>query len=230
MIKIFNKKNLILILFISLFLVVNIGKIEAQDNDEVFKDVKLPSNVAELVKSFSYMSYDIVVINNGQKEQETTIEYDHLGKETIDNVETDKVSFIVADSQNNDMPAEMIFWFDGTEVKKMEIDGQTIPAQMAGIMGENLLGAIFSPFYSLSEYNIDELSKMGQVTHSKEKFGGENIDVTTIVVENIPDYEIEYGVVKIGKYQGVSFVLSYNYVSSQEDLEIKFNVNEIEFK
>ncbi|MDZ7673065.1 MAG: hypothetical protein U5K53_09600 [Halanaerobiales bacterium] len=208
---------------------MSLGIVEAQDNDEVFKDVKLPSNVAELVKSFSYMSYDVVVINNGQKEQETTIEYDHLGKEEIDNVETDKVSFIVADSQNNDMPAEMLFWFNGTDIKKMEIDGQPIPAQMAGIMGENLLGAIFSPFYSLSEYNIDELSKMGQVTHSKEKFGGEDIDVTTIVVENIPEYEIESGVVKIGKYQGVSFVLSYNYVSSEEDLEIKFNVNEIEF-
>lgn len=201
----------------------------AQDNGEAFEDLELPSNVEELVKSFSYMSYDVIVIRDDQKRQDSTIEYDYLGKEEVENISTDKVSFKITDSLNNDMPSDMLFWFDGTDIKKMKVEGEIIPAQVAGVMGERVLSAMFSPFYNLSEYDIDTLSKMGKVSHSTEKFGEENIDITIIEVQNIPEYEIESVLTKIGKYKDVPFVLSYNYVSSEEDLEIKFEVNDIKF-
>lgn len=203
--------------------------IDAQNNDEAFEDLELPSNVDELVKNFSYMSYDVVVIRGDQKSQDSTIEYGYLGKENVENVETDKVSFQIKDSLNKDIPADMLFWFDGSDIKKMEVEGEIIPTQVAGVMGDRVLSAIFSPFYTLSEYDIDKLSKMGKVSHSKEKFGEENIDITIIEVQNIPEYEIESIITKIGKYKNVSFVLSYNYVSSEEDLKIKFEVNDIKF-
>jgi len=208
---------------------MNTAIILAQDNGEAFEDLELPSNVEELVKNFSYMSYDVIVIRDDQKRQDSTIEYDYLGKEEVENISTDKVSFKITDSLNNDMPSDMLFWFDGTDIKKMKVEGEIIPAQVAGVMGERVLSAMFSPFYNLSEYDIDTLSKMGKVSHSTEKFGEENIDITIIEVQNIPEYEIESVLTKIGKYKDVSFVLSYNYVSSEEDLEIKFEVNDIKF-
>lgn len=229
MVKIFNKKKMFLIFFISVILVVSSGIIEAQNNDEIFEDLKLPSNVGELVKSFSYMSYDVVVINEDQKRQDSTVKYNHLGKEEIENIETDKVSFKVTDSLNDEMPSDMLFWFDGSDIKQMKVNGEVISAQMAGVMGERLLGIIFSPFYSLSNYDIEELRKVGKVSHSQEKFGEEQIDVTTIEVENIPEYEIESGTIKLAEYNEMSFVISFSYVSSEEDVEINFDVNEIEF-
>ena len=229
MINIYFKNSLILIIFISLLVVFSSGFVGAQNNNEVFENLKLPSDVEGLVKSFSYMNYDLVVLRNGEKVQDSTIEYDYLGKEDIKNVETDKVSFNMSDSLNNDMPTNMLFWFDGTDIKKMEIDGEEISAQMAGVMGDRLLSAIFSPFYSLSEYNLEELKKIGKVSQSQEMFGGENIDVTTIEVNNIPEYEIETGTVKLGKYNEMSFVIRYEYVSSTEDLKVTFDVNNIEF-
>lgn len=226
---IFIKKSLILIIFISLLMVFSTGVVGAQDNDEVFENLKLPSDVEGLVKSFSYMNYDVVVFRNDQKVQDSTVEYDYLGKEDVDNVETDKISFNMKDSLTKDMPTNMLFWFDGTDIKKMEVDGEPISAEMAGVMGDRLLSAIFSPFYSLSEYDIEELRKIGEVSQSQEMFDGENIDVTTIKVENIPEYEIESGTVKLGKYDEMSFVINYNYVSSAEDLEVNFDVNNIGF-
>lgn len=202
----------------------------AQNNDEVFEDIKLPSNVKELVQSFSYMNYDVVVFNEGQKSQDSTIEYDYLGQEEIEEVKTDKVSFKITDSLNTDMPSDMLFWFDGTDIKQMKVEGEIISAQMAGVMGDRLLKAIFSPFYSLSNYDIQELSKLGEVSHSTEKFGGENIDVTTVKAENIPEMEIETGTIKLAKYNEMSFVISFSYVSSKEDVEINFDVNDIEFR
>jgi len=204
------------------------GIIEAKNDNQVFEDLKLPSNVEELVQTYSYMSYDVVVLRNGQKSQESTVKYDYLGKEELENIEIDKVSFKIADKINEDIPSDMLFWLDGTDIKKMEVSGEVIPAQMAGMMGDRLLNAIFSPFYSLSNYDIEKLKKVGEVSHSQEEFCRENIEVTTIEVKNIPEYKIELDIAKIGKYEDVSFVLSYDYVFSEEDLEINFEVNNIE--
>jgi len=201
----------------------------AQNDETVFENLQLPSDVEELVKNFSYMNYDLVVIRSGQKVQDSTIEYDYLGKEKVGNVETDKISFNMTDSLTEEMTSDMLFWFDGTDIKKMEIDGEVIPEQMAGVMGDRLLSAIFSPFYSLSEYDLEEFKKMGDVSHSRETFGGKEIDVTTVEVENIPEYEIEYGTIKVAKYNEMSFVLSLSHKSSKEDQEVKFKVNDIKF-
>jgi hypothetical protein len=203
--------------------------IVAQNDNEVFEDLKLPSDVEELVRSFSNMSYDVVVLRGGQKIQDSTIEYEYLGKEKVENVEADKISFKVVDKINEDIPSNMLFWFEGTDIKKMEVNGEVIPVQMAGLMGDSLLSAIFSPFYSLSNYDIGELRKLGEVSHSQGEFGGKNINITIIEVENIPEYEIKSGIVKIGEYKETSFVLNYSYVSSEEDLEMKFDVKEIGF-
>ncbi len=227
--KIFNKEWLILFVLISLLIVLSPSIIVAQKDEEIFENIKLPSNVEELVQSFNYMSYDVVVLRNGQKSQDSTIEYDYLGKDKVDAVETDKVSFVVQDKINEDIPSDMLFWFEGTDIKKMKIDGEIISAQMAGVMGDRLLSAIFSPFYSLSNYDIQKLSKVGKVSHSQEKFGGEEVKVTIVEVENIPEYEIESGTIKLVKYEGMSFVTSFNYISSTEDLVIDFDVNEIKF-
>ncbi|MFO7814609.1 MAG: hypothetical protein R6V14_02525 [Halanaerobiales bacterium] len=229
MVKIFNKKSLILIIFISLFVVMSSGMVNAQTNGEAFENLKLPSDVEELVKSFSYMNYDIVMSKDDQKIQDSTLEYDYLGKEEVEGVETDKVSFKMEDSMENDMPSEMSFWFEGTDIKKMIVDGEEISAEMIDVMGDRLLKIIFAPFYSLSEINMEEMSEMGEVSHSQEMFGGEEIDVTTIEIGNIPEYELESVMAKVGEYDEAQFVISYNYVSSEEDMEVNFDVNEIEF-
>jgi len=228
-IKILNKKQLVSILLICFLVVITSGIIVAQNDNEIFEDLKLPSDIEELVQSFSYMSYDIVVLRSGQKIQDSTIGYDYLGKEKVEDVETDKISFKFVDKMNKDIPSDMLFWFKGNDIKKMEVNGEVIPVQMAGLMGDRLLSAIFLPFYNLSNYDIDYLRKAGKVSHSQGEFGGKNINITIIEVENIPEYEIESSIVKIGKYKDTSFVLSYSYVSSKEDLEIKFDVKEIGF-
>jgi len=228
MIKIFDKNKLFLLVLIIL-LIMSSGIIEAQNEEEVFENLKFPSNIKELVQSFSYMSYNVVVLNEDQKRQDSTIVYEYLGKEAVDNVETDKVSFQITDRLNDDMPSNMLFWFGETDIKKMGVEGEIISDKRTKEMGQRLLGVVFSPIYILSNYDIKELRKVGEISHSMEEFREENIDVTTIKVENIPEFGIKSGTIKLAQYDEMSFVISFSYVSSKEDVEINFDINDIEF-
>lgn len=229
MIKIFIKRRSILIIFISILLIMSTGIVGAQSNEEIFEDLKLPSDVEGLVKNFSYMKYGIVMHKGDQKIQDSTIEYEYLGKEVVKDVETEKISFKMESNMENDMPSDMLFWLDGNDIKKMVTDGEEVSAEMAEVMGDRLLKMIFSPFYSISEFDMEELRTMGDVSQSQEKFGGENIDVTTVEIDNIPEYEVESLTFKLGKFEEMSFVMSFNYTSTKEDLDINFEVDDIEF-
>jgi len=54
-------------------------------------------------------------------------------------------------------------------------------------------------------------------------------DFTIVEIENILEYEIESGTIELVKYDEISFVISFRYLSSTEDVEINFDVNDIEY-
>lgn len=231
-----KESKLIYLILISLIgtLLLAGGPALAQESspDISLKDVQIHTGIGDLIKNFDSLKYSIILKRDDNKIQDSIIEYQYHGKEKIQDVETDKVSFKITNkmSEEEDMPSSMILWIENienNEIKQMEVDGETIPTGMGEKMAEVWLQPILLPFRSLKEINLQEVKEWGEVTRSQETVAGKEVDIFEIQLENIPEANFDSATGRIAKFEDFSMVIGYDYVSSKENMDIQFNIEKL---
>ena len=228
------KKTILIGAALALILAVTItlssSAVMAVDDLEALleEDLEIPTQIEDLIAKFSELDYQTTVIENGTTTYEGINSYRYLGEEEIQGQSTDKISFEIdpAGQETN----LMIFWIADGQFKQAEIQGEIVPGQMVGMMGDNLLDAVFAPFHSISEYDLDELARIGEVSSSQKLIGDKEVEVVTITVEDIPEAELESGTVQLANLENYLMVVAYDFISGVEDFEAEFEVLNFELR
>ena len=215
------------ILFVFLILLCVNFSVFAQEN---FENLKIPTDIKDLVANFSMIDYDIISFENSEKTSDIYLKYNYLGKEEINGIQTDKIYIEIVDKEQESSPAKFYFWFDENNIKQLQIDEEIIPESMAEMVADNILIGVFSPLKQLVQYNMQEFKKTGKVTKYKESHAGRELNITKIEVNNIPEYELKYGMTKIAQLENTAVVLEFEYISSVEDQKVQFKVNDFKLR
>lgn len=225
------KKYTLLICLLILSLVVMPSVVQAQSNSEDvnLEDLEVPTKLGDLMEIFSALDYRVTIIDEGQQTQDTLISYVYQGRETVQGTETDNITIeIITSDQENTL---MQFWLDDEEkILQAEVDGEVLPAEAVGMMSDNLLQTVFLPFQNLSQYDLERIEENGEVSRSQETVAGHEVEVIRIEAEDMPEYELKRGVTRLAAFEEFLLVISYDFVSSVEDYEVNFAVEEIELK
>lgn len=230
MVKITTKKGLILIIFLITLLAVGATAIQAQENSEdvTLEEIETPTELEDMINKFSRLDYNVVVHSEGEKIQDSLISYQYQGVEEVQGVDTDILLFEMHGEERQFSSIKV--WLDGDDVKQMEIDGEIIPQQMAEMMKDTALRSVMFPFYQFADFRIEEFETMGDVSIREEVLAGQEVTIVRINVQELPEYELERGVMELAEFEEFMMVISYDYTSSEQDLEVKFSVEEIEFR
>jgi hypothetical protein len=221
------QKNSLIKIIIVLLILLSISSFSYAQND--FEDLQIPTEASDLINNFSMIEYDIITFDkNGEKNIDTNMKYTYLGKEKINGIETDKISIEIADKIQENTPNKIYFWFADNKVKQMQIDEQVLSENMASMMADRFLNTIFSPLKQLEQYNIAEFKKVGKVTKYTENYEGNDLNITKIEVQNIPEYELKYGMTEIAELKNTSIVLAYEYISSESKNQVNFKVQDFQ--
>jgi len=226
-VKVYLKKWSFKILFVFLILLCVNFSVFAQEN---FENLKIPTDIKDLVANFSMIDYDIISFENSEKTSDIYLKYNYLGKEEINGIQTDKIYIEIVDKEQESSPAKFYFWFDENNIKQLQIDEEIIPESMAEMVADNILIGVFSPLKQLVQYNMQEFKKTGKVTKYKESHAGRELNITKIEVNNIPEYELKYGMTKIAQLENTAVVLEFEYISSVEDQKVQFKVNDFKLR
>jgi len=224
---VYLKKWSFKILFVFLILLCVNFSVFAQEN---FENLKIPTDIKDLVANFSMIDYDIISFENSEKTSDIYLKYNYLGKEEINGIQTDKIYIEIVDKEQESSPAKFYFWFDENNIKQLQIDEEIIPESMAEMVADNILIGVFSPLKQLVQYNMQEFKKTGKVTKYKESHAGRELNITKIEVNNIPEYELKYGMTKIAQLENTAVVLEFEYISSVEDQKVQFKVNDFKLR
>ena len=225
-----NKTSLILVgIMVALLLFVSVG-VQAQENPEdvPLEDLETPSDLNELIDKFHMLEYHVVVYREGEKAQDNIITYQYQGSEEVQGVETDVLSFSTEESAEEFSSLQV--WYDGEEVKQMEVDGEIIPAEMAEMMSQTILQSVMFPFYNFANFPMETYEDLGDVSESREMVFDREVDVYTVEIQDRPELEIESSVTRLANFEEFMMVLSYAHSSSEEDMEIQFSIEALEFR
>jgi len=222
-VKVYLKKWSFKILFVFLILLCVNSSVFAQEN---FENLKIPTEIKDLVANFSMIDYNIISFENDEKTSDIYLKYNYLGKEEINGIKTDKISIEIVEREHDNIPSKLYFWFDENNIKQLQIEEEIIPESMAKMVADSILIGILSPLKQLVQYNIQEFKKTGKVRKYKERHAGRELNITEIEVNNIPEYELKYGMTKIAELEDTAVVLEFEYISSVEDQKVQFKVND----
>ncbi|SDL69078.1 hypothetical protein [Halarsenatibacter silvermanii] len=215
-----------------LFIVLTAGfnPLQAQDNPEdiSMEQLETPTELSELIELFHSLEYSVKVHSQGQLTQDSLINYQYEGSETLQGVETEVLSFTMTGVE--EQLSSLKVWFDGEEVRQMEVDGEFIPAEMAEMMKDTVLRSVMFPFYNFAEFAAEDLSKLGDVSRSREEIAGEEVDIVRIEIQDRPEYEIDNAVTRLAEFEDFMMVISYDFSSSEQDMEIQFAIESLEFR
>ena len=220
----------VLVFILTVAIILSSSTVMAADNLETLlaEDLEIPTQIEDLIAKFSEIDYQTTIIENDTTTYEGINSYRYLGKEEIQGESTDKISFEIDPSGQE--ASFMIFWIADGQFKQAEIQGEIIPGQMLGMMGDNILNTVFAPFHNISEYDLEELAKTGEVSSSQKLIGDKEVEVVTITVKDIPEAELESGTVQIANLENLLMVVAYNFVSGVEDFEAEFEVLNFELR
>ena len=96
------------ILFVFLILLCVNFSVFAQEN---FENLKIPTDIKDLVANFSMIDYDIISFENSEKTSDIYLKYNYLGKEEINGIQTYKIYIEIVDKEQESSPAKFYFWF-----------------------------------------------------------------------------------------------------------------------
>lgn len=217
--------TLILILFFSLTFTVT-----AADHLEslLSENLEIPTEIDALITKFSQLDYQTTTIENENISYDSFNSYRYLGKEKIEETVTDKISLEIkaADQENS----SMIFWLADGKFMQAQIEEQIFSGQMVDLMIENILQAVFAPFNNISDYNLNELAKIGEVSSSKKMIGNKEIEVVTIFVEDIPQKQLKSGTIHLANLDDFLMITEFDYISAVEDFKMEFKVLNYELR
>lgn len=228
MLKIKTKNNLILVTFFIFFLILGSNLIHAQDNQvEInIEDLETPTELGDLINNYKHLSYSVVIIQAGYKVEDSLIEYQYQGEEEIQGENTYVLKFSMLSEKR--VFSSMKIWYDD-EIRQMKVDGKIIPKEMGGMMTEGLVNTVMFPFYNISDYSIETLKQFGDTSWCKETLANQEVDVLKIEVENMPKYDLENTEIRLAKFEDIMKVVYYDFSSPEEDKNIVFDIETLEF-
>ncbi|MFO7820078.1 MAG: hypothetical protein R6V17_07570 [Halanaerobacter sp.] len=228
------KKTLVSIVSVFLILVFTSTPILAQDSYEIpFDKLKTPTKLQDIIDTFDRLKYDFKAFNEGEKVQELSIEFQYQGKEEVQGEEADKIS-IETSTMQTVQTSQMIFWLNDGEIIKMVQNKQQIPLEMANAMKDKMLQSVFFPFYHFDELDLGAISSTGKVTKSQEMIGEKEVDITEIEGDDLAEYGLESGTIKLADFDKFMMAVSFDYITLEEHeaqyKEGRFEVKEIELR
>ncbi len=213
-------------LFIVLALVFTLGNtVQAATLDDLpLHLLETPTELSQLISSFSKLEYSMTMDEAGTVE-EHTIEYEFLGVEEVNNVQADRGRIIPRGEMEE---AAMNFWMADGEIVKLEMGGQEIPAEMAGMFANEMLDFVFLPFSFFNQADMDELEdeNVHNIETYTETIGDLELEVYEIELTNIDDFDS--GFLRMAEYEGMLLLIGYDYYENGN--EYNFTVNNIELR
>lgn len=232
MIKINTRKKLFLtaVLILCVALIAGLSAVEAQDAPEEIPIEKMetPTELGELINLFDRLEYSIITHHEGEKVQDSLIEYEYQGEEMLEGAETDILDFTMTGEQA--AFSSLKIWFDGEEIVQLEVDGDIIPSEMAGMMKDTMVRSIMFPFYNFSDLAMEQLGEAGDVSRSQETVLDRELEIITVEVEDMPEYDIESSEARLAEFEDFVMAISYEYSSLEEDLNLAFEIEGLEFR
>ena len=186
--------------------------------------LETPTELSQLISSFSKLEYSMTMDEAGTVE-EHTIEYEFLGVEEVNNIQADKGRIIPRGEMEE---AAMNFWMADGEIVKLEMGGQEIPAEMAGMFANEMLDFVFLPFSFFNQADMDELEdeNVRNIEIYTETIGDLELEVYEIELTNIDDFDS--GFLRMAEYEGMLLLIGYDYYENGN--EYNFTVNNIELR
>ena len=225
---IFTGMSLVLILAIAITFsspaTMAISELEAL----LAEDLEIPTRVEDLIAKFSQLDYRVKTIQGGTTSYDANNSYQYLGQENIQGETTDKLSLEI--QPLNQQSNSIILWMADGEFKQAEYQGQIIPGEIFNMMSENILGALFAPFHSISEYNLEELADVGEVSSNQKMIGDKEVEVITVTVDDVPEEGIESGTVHLANLDNFLMIVGFDYISGVEDIQQIFEVTAFELR
>jgi hypothetical protein len=197
-------------------------------NDEFYQRIKNPTKVSEILEYFSKLKGSWKVYQEGELIEDATINYSYLGIEIIQETETEKISLEIINQENSSNL--MYFWIGGEEIRQMEIDGQTIPKEMAAMMTKNVLETVFSPFLFLESMDIAKLREIVEISRSKEWIAGNEMNVITIESDNLAEMNLKSGMIKLADFDQFLIAAAFQYEALNSTEKVNFELEEIELR
>jgi len=194
----------------------------------ISEDLEIPTQIEDLIAKFSELDYQMTIVEDGAVTYDGLNTYRYLGEENIQGEPADKISLVIeaAGEEAN----EMIFWISDGNFKQAEIQGEIIPGEMVNMMADNILQAVFAPFYNISEYDLEELARTGEVTTDRRMIGDKEVEVISIKVDDIPEEELESGTAHLANLDNFLMVVGYDFVSAVEDFTAEFAILNFEIR
>jgi len=214
-------------------MIFNVNLLQAGDNnDEIpFEKMKTPTEVKEFVRMFDKLQYSINVERDEDIIQDTTMEYNYLGKDTVNNIKADLISFTVIEKDNmEEIPNSMKFWLGNEKIVQIEIEGELISGDIADMISEQLLSAIFSPFYSFAKMNINEIENMGNVNRGQIKIGDKTYNSISFEIPHTSEMNIKNGIVKLAELNDFFMLVRYDYQTPENNTNYIFTVDSFKLR
>lgn len=186
--------------------------------------LETPTDLSQLINNFSKLEFTMTLDEAGTI-NEHSIEYQFLGTEIINGIETDKGKIIPGSEMEE---AQMIFWLADGEILKLEMGGQEIPAEMAGMFANQMLDFVFLPFSFFNQGELAELEdeNIENIKIYTDTIGELELEIYEIELTNIEDFDS--GFIRMAEYKEMLLLFGYDYYEASN--KYNFTVNNIELR
>jgi len=192
-------------------------------------DWKAPVSIQELVTNYKEIRHTW----SEKGEEVFAVHYLHEGSETVDGVQTDKVSFNIGDEK-------YILWIDSDgNTQKVEVGGEVLPKEMGDMMFTPFISSILMPFHVSKDWNVNQMLvhpepgvNIKKVGTDQETIGELTGTVHTFEVSLEPPHvpEGERGTVswKVADFDDFQMLVGWEVLESAgEKLNIEFNIDRL---
>ncbi|RQD77234.1 MAG: hypothetical protein D5R97_02745 [Candidatus Syntrophonatronum acetioxidans] len=188
-----------------------------------------PGSLQELLATFKEIRH---TWSEGGEEV-ASVHYLHEGSDTVDGVQTDKVSFSISDEK-------FTLWIDGEgNTQQIEAGGEALPKEMGDMMFTPFISSILMPFKVSQDWNVNQ--KLAQpepgiyiksIEKSQETIGELTGTIHTFEVTLEPPHvpEGERGMVrwKVADFGDFQMLVGWEALESAgEKLNIEFKIDRL---
>ncbi len=222
--KKWNLKLASFIIVLALVLTLGMTVQTATLDDLPLHLLETPTELSQLITNFSKLEFRMVMDEAGTI-NEHSIEYEFLGTEIINDMESDKGKIIPGGEMEE---AQMIFWLADGEIVKLEMGGQEIPAEMADMFANEMLNFVFLPFSFFNQADMNELEdeNIENIEVYTETIGELELKIYEIELTNIDEFDS--GFLRMAEYDDMLLLVGYDYYEGNN--EYNFTVNNIELR
>ena len=186
--------------------------VEPPEDEEQAVDVhewRNPTSMISLMALFRELEWSWAQVEDGEESDPVSVSYRYEGTEEVDGVET-QVAVVSLDEQ------EIKLWIDDSDqAVQAVIDGELLPGELAGMMLEGTLMALFWPFWVVEEMSVDDILRgtgsgweWSILSTDTRQFGDLQAEVTRLELELtaplVPEGEeasVTWGVADFGDFQ-----------------------------